>query len=276
MLHHHLRQQHKLSFLVGCVFVVGVLLLWYLLALDQTEQPVVLPEVSPQPRALVMPHHDLILEKFPNFYETLTKEERTKIKKIILLSPNHLQPERMQIVQRGTDVVLYDQTKIKVSPLLHPTNGVVTDNQVFLKEHGVNIHLRFITKYFPEAELTTLLFTRNVTQRSLDEVVKTLNVEPNKPSTLIIASVDFSHYLSYSEAKQKDTQTLNVIYEGQAQEILQLNDDYLDCPACMYVLMSMMKSSAKTTPDLVFHGNSAQFLRLDPAAPTTSYFVLKW
>jgi MEMO1 family protein len=265
MLHHHLHQQHKLFLAISCVGI-GSVLLWCLTFatqqdIAQTSQPRITVQTSSQLRALVVPHHDIVLEKFPEFYGQLTKEESANFKKVILLSPNHFQPERLQIVQRGTSVT---------------SAGVVTDEQVFLKEHGVNIHLPFIKKQFPQAELTTLLFTRNVTQSSLDELIKTLNTEITETPTLVIASVDFSHYLSYQEAEQMDAQTLALIQDNRDQEVLRLSDDYLDCPACLYVVMNMMKGSAKKSLDLVFHGNSAQFLRLGTDEPTTSYFVLKW
>ncbi len=210
-----------------------------------------LPQSSPQllPQAVILPHHDVLLDRFDDFYQNISANQGSTIKKIILLSPNHHQPD---------------------------INYLVTDDTVVEGDHGATIHWPYIKQYFPHAEVENYLVTRNVPQDALDELTDRLNLEVQQQPTMILASVDFSHYLDVGQATSLDVTTRSMICNHQVEEALQLSDDYLDCPACVYILLQLeaIKEYSSGCPEIIFHGNSSQFNHVQDS--TTSYFVMKW
>lgn len=238
---------NKIFYFVVSVLIIGLLIRANLLSKDHEVKVVPTLESS---QAIVLPHHDLILNRFDNFYQNFTQIERDQIKKIIILSPNHYQPQ---------------------------TNQMVSDERV-KADHGVAIHLPFIAKYFPDAELEGVLLSRNIPKSSLQKLITQLDQEVEKQSTLILVSTDFSHYLDAATANQMDEQTQKLICNSNTEEILKLSDDYLDCPACVYILLNLdfVRQTDKICPEMVFHGNSSQFMPGGDNQHTTSYFVMRW
>ncbi|MBP7875550.1 AmmeMemoRadiSam system protein B [Candidatus Woesebacteria bacterium] len=227
--------------------------------------------------ALVVPHHDLILVLFQSFYNSISQSERARVRQIIFLAPNHFQPEQTVIKTTSLPLVY---SALQVVPINQKraaeltSIGVVDEPTVFKNEHAIMLHVPLIQENFPQAEVTPLLFTQNIPVSMLDELSFFLKKQIDDADTLVIVSTDFSHYLSEFEAKQNDQHTLELIHAGDKQAMLGLSDDYVDCPACLYVLLSLLDTNR--VPELLFHGNSAQFMSLAEADPTTSYCALRW
>lgn len=225
--------------------------------------PSLVPRARPvSPRALILPHHDVVIDLFPTFYTSIPENVRTAVTTLYVLSPNHYHPEDMHVIMKD-----FDQTL--------ETIGVIHDESRFPQEHGVNLHLPFIARYFPHAKVVPLLFTRYVSRQELDAVLHHLQDRESDSSVFFLASIDFSHDLTYSQSTKKDAQTLNIIRGKDPSEVLSLSDAYLDCPACLYLIQSL-RNKQMASPTLVFHGNSAKYLHLSSDARTTSYFVIAW
>lgn len=202
---------------------------------------------------LILPHHDLIRDRFPMFYERIPSSVREKVKTIYLFSPNHFFPDDVRISRSDSPV---SQAKIDL-------------------DHGIQIHLPLISQYFPHAKVIPYLFTRHVTREELDHLLQELRRYQNNDSVFFIASVDFSHGLSFSQAMTQDDLTMEVIRQSNLDSVLRLQDESLDCPSCLYLAMQLSPLTT-VTKEPIFHGNSAQFLSLSPNDPTTSYFVFAW
>jgi len=194
-------------------------------------------------KAVVFPHYELLLNDFDTFYQSFSSYDLAVTQKIILLSPNHFY-----------------------------------QGEIVAADHGITTHLSFIKKYFPQAEISPILLTRYVSQFDLDKLVADIGEDFKKENSILIVSTDFSHYLDADEAAAKDQETLDLILRNQSKEILKLSDDYLDCPACLYVLLKIANSIDHTiSPEILFHGNSSQFFQKgEDKSFTTSYFVIKW
>lgn len=214
------------------------------------------------PKALIVPHHDLILSLFPSFYESVPEEVRLKITTLYVLSPNHYHPEDTHVVMKDNDQAL-------------SLMGVVRDESRFHEEHGVNLQLPFIARYFPHTKVIPLLFTRYVSNQELNDVLRYLMRKQTEDTVFFLASVDFSHYLPYNQSTQKDQETWQLITGKDPNTIRALTDDNLDCPDCVYLIQSLRLAQG-ARPSLVFHANSAKYMSLSPDAPTTSYFVITW
>lgn len=150
------------------------------------------------------------------------------------------------------------------------------DNDLFGNEHGVVLHAPYIAEYFPDAQVIPLLFTRSVSREKLAVLESALRPIFADEGTIIIASIDFSHYLTAAEAQEKDEITLDLVQKGAADTIMSLSDDHLDCPSCLSMLLRLMESSKNSQPEVLFHENSKDFMPMESDKPTTSYFIFRW
>lgn len=264
------RHQYSKVVLIVITLVVVVFVLMNVPQQKATQSPALPPEKQTQ--IIVLPHHDLLLEKFPSFYANIIRHQ--PVKKIIFLSPNHFQPESTVIEITDADLFVSDEASITVDRAKNFDTPLVVDNEAFSKEHGVLLHLPFIKKYFPDATILPLLLTRNLSKNDVESLVLDIQSRMDE-NTLLIISNDFSHYLPFAEAEKKDQGTLSLIKEQNAEQILRLSDDYVDCPACIYVAVQLQATQMKE-PEILFHGNSAQYLTLSADQQTTSYFVIRW
>lgn len=250
---------------------------WFVARSTNSLEPAVVPTETTV-SVLVVPHHDLLLDQFQDFYDAVPPAERSLVTQIILLAPNHFQPESTVIKTRDAPFVVSGLGEVEINldflPVLQET-GVKINREVFTNEHAVFLQLPLIKKNFPDATITPLLFTRNISTPDLETVISVLRKTIDSRSTLVLVSTDFSHYLPFAQAEKNDEQTLKLIDAHDATAILRLNDDFVDCPACLYVLLGILPKDSGA-PTVVFHGNSAQYLPLAAAEPTTSYFVLRW
>lgn len=112
------------------------------------------------------------------------------------------------------------------------------------KEHGIAEHFMWINKYFSSTKTIYPLILPshrlNTTQQALS------SIQQVKWTTLIIASVDFSHYLSEVLAYEHDQISIQTLQKGKGtqQEIKELD---ADCPSCLYLIneIATNKQSAK-------------------------------
>lgn len=255
----------KLLLTVIPIFLV-VVIGFNLIKFDRTSI-VVQDEQMPQSssiKALVLPHHDLLLEFYPDFYNIISSEQAKTIKRVVVLSPNHYRTDDQFVVTTQNSISYFN------------TDFVVVNDMLIESEHGVDLHRPFINQKFDHPEIIPLLFSRYVNQDELDRLIEELMPLLSSDDTILLASVDFSHFLARDVALQKDQVTLDLIREAKADEILDLNDDYLDCPACLYLVIKTMQRLDRNQPNLRWHANSAEHTSLSEMAPTTSYLVLTW
>lgn len=90
---------------------------------------------------------------------------------------------------------------------------------------------------------------------------------------VVIASVDFSHYLTRHEAEEKDRETLKIIEEGNLDTLFTMGNDHLDSPAALVTLFLAMKNLGIQDFNLLDHTNSGIIMGND-MIETTSYMTM--
>jgi MEMO1 family protein len=269
--------------LVVAVGVVGVMRWGQGLRVSQPPTRQSNAAASPQPairtKVVVLPHHDILSPEFNAWYQDLAATQNLPVKTVILLSPNHFQPHQQREVTTDQPLSFgrsktVDIDQQLVSQLASQSSGV--DRQVFINEHGVNIHLPYIKQYFPEAKVVPLLLTRNIPQNRVEALSTFLSASLVDPGTLIIASVDFSHNVPRVQAQEYDQLTITLVEENKPTEVLKLDDRYLDCPACLYLTLKAADQLDLDRSPLLFHNDATNYLGLGDHSPTTSYLIWHW
>lgn len=117
--------------------------------------------------------------------------------------------------------------------LLTQRGDVVLSDTPHAMEHSLEVQLPFLQVLFAEFELTALV----VGDAQPEYVASVLAAVSREPSTLVLASSDLSHYLSYDDARRVDGAT--------NARILQCANDLAGEEACGAVALNGVLTLAK-------------------------------
>ncbi len=156
---------------------------------------------------VILPHHLLVASFMDKFYQQLTaklKEEKREISRVILISPNHF-GYGYNFIQSTDEANAKDfAVKLDMADIsaLKRAGVLAIEPKYFPREHGVTTHFSFLDKYFPKAKVIPVILKRDTPQEKLDALVRELVTLDGQ--TLVIASIDFSHYSAEESSLQND------------------------------------------------------------------------
>ncbi|MCL4384517.1 AmmeMemoRadiSam system protein B [Patescibacteria group bacterium] len=205
-------------------------------------------------RGAVIPHHEVAVEFIRDLGRRLAPQSPPRI---FIISPNHQ--------EIGLGPVLTDQ------PLFADVARV--DPATIAQEHGYQVPKKILSEFLPHTQFIPLVVSSHLDSATQDQLVQELSLTLAERDVLV-TSTDFSHYRNLATADAKDQVTQKLIQDRNYAEILKLNNDYLDSPRSLEILMKTMATKGITTPDFVNHSNSA-IISADPGSlSTTSYFEI--
>jgi len=149
--------------------------------------------------------------------------------------------------------------------------GLVDDAQVFREEHAVGAVVPFVKYYFPDAAILPIAFSSYATREDVERVSDWLTQHLPEES-LVVYSIDFSHYLTREEADLKDRETRHYIEQRDVARIMTLGNDHLDSPASLSLAFQYADKRGLST-DILAVKNSDDFSETR-TKETTSYFVI--
>ncbi|OGY20981.1 MAG: AmmeMemoRadiSam system protein B [Candidatus Woykebacteria bacterium GWB1_45_5] len=220
----------------------------------------------------MIPHHLLPSFMIADFFNRLSAQEPNTI---ILLGPNHDELGDFEVLTSlygwQTPFGTVEPNDAIINSLIN-NNLAKVDEDVLAKETSVSAIVPFIKFYLPKAKVVPLILSARMTQ---DETRTLANDLKNRLSnkTVIVAAVDFSHYLTSPLAKEKDELTWQVMKNFDYRQLFTLNNDYLDNPPSIATLLMAMQKRGTTNFDLLYHTNSGELLK-DSSISTTSYFSI--
>jgi MEMO1 family protein len=222
----------------------------------------------------IVPHH-----LFPGFIITdfFSRLSKQKPKTIILIGPNHYERGNYHALSSlygwetpfGTiepnEQVIQELVKNKL---------VKIDENVLPDDQAVAGIMPFIKYYLPNAKVVPVLLSGFMTETDTQVLSNNLRTYINEDS-VIIAAVDFSHGLTNKQAQEKDRITLDLMKNFNYKQLLTLNNDYLDSPPSLVVLLKTMQAVNTTQMELLYNTNSGQIQKND-SIETTSYFSIAY
>lgn len=222
----------------------------------------------------IVPHH-----LFPGFILTdfFNRLSIQKPKTIILIGPNHYEKGNFKIL---TSLYGWDTPFGKVEPQDSIINKLINkniarvDEEVLPNDHAVAGVMPFIKYYLPNTKVVPILISGHSTQKEVEILASNLKDFIGE-DTVLVAPVDFSHYLTNEQAKEKDKVTLEVIKNYDYRQLFTLNNDYVDSPPSIAALLMVMQMLGTTKMDLLHHTNSGE-LQKDNYIATTSYFSIMY
>jgi len=221
----------------------------------------------------VVPHHLLAKDIIEDFFSYISS--RGKPKTIVILSPDHFQSgilmESNSFITITVDSNNKEFNNFKIDTLLwgklFKENKMILNTSAVIVEHGVTALLPYIKKYFPETNILPVLIPADITEEQVEQLAKTIN-ETALLNTIVIASVDFSHYLPSRAADFHDAKSIRVLLNFEEEGFKNIE---VDCWQALYAVRLFAKLRHKETPHIIAHKNFADFFNLE-SDKTTSYF----
>jgi AmmeMemoRadiSam system protein B len=220
----------------------------------------------------VVPHHLLAGSLIADLLAALVPQ---KPEVIILVGPNHHNLGGRLITgfsawQTPEGLV---ETEEKIVQTLLEKSIVGQDEQVLSQEHSIGSLVPLIKHYLPQTKIVPLILHHDVSLKEVDKLLAVLEPWLEEEKCVLLASVDFSHYLTREQAEEKDRFTLKVMKNFDYPTLFHLDNDYLDSPASLATVFRYAENKGLQEFQVLVNTNSGQILQND-FIETTSYFSL--
>ncbi len=229
-------------------------------------------------RGAILPHHNLVGEYIDEFYSDMAEERGDTVDTIILISTNHF--DTGYHVFQGTDQVSNIKLDTETIEEFSANNLLAIERSGLELEHGITVHTERIPDYFPKAEVIPIMVKWKAPQNTLDDLFEALQQEIDMDRALVIASIDFSHYVTEETAVANDERTIewleewgsNTDLEITLQTTLDLEKSTsmdteiataMDSPETLYIFTKLMGDPAeleiweRTSSHSIYGGNDA-------------------
>ena len=230
-----------------------------------------LPEAGAGPaKGAVAPHHAAAASLSAQIISRLAESGPPAV---IILAPNHYNTGSPAI-STTRDFLCYgkristDNAAIK---RLEAAGLVSINDAPFENEHSVGMLLPLIAWYLPDAEVIPVIFHHRYDAQRILGIIEALKPETDA-GAVILASIDFSHYLPMKEAEEKDREMRGYILNGDAETISGLDSAYIDSPT---IMAAMLLHFGTEGMEIIANTNSGRLMQ-NPVSPCTSYFTVRF
>ncbi|MBQ2208298.1 MAG: AmmeMemoRadiSam system protein B [Treponema sp.] len=238
-------------------------------------KPFVLPEGEGAfPRAVIIPHHDITVLRQNSFYSALSAKVQPKV--VVVLCPDHFEsgknfitvPKKTVFETPDRELSLYGELaeELKKSEL---GKYVGIQDGIWRNEHGIFSHTPFIAHYFAGAKFLPILLkpescaeNAQLYKRLGEFLCKVLPKE-----SLVVASVDFSHYQIPRMTAMHDYVSMNTIANWEDVTNLEV-----DSPESLTAVISFASSCGCKMPLLVDRSSTYDYVPDDNVVSTSHQY----
>lgn len=197
----------------------------------------------------VIPHFMIDTTKVDEFYSLLHKKRYSTHNPdaIVLISPNHFFWQNWNIstsCQDGEIRYLSEKINSKMLGNLPCEKDVfkIVWDSTMIWEHWLWEHFRWINKYFSWVVVYPIVASPKAMEYTSKQIAEIQKLHWN---ILVIASVDFTHYLPEDITYEHDWHSIQVL-----TSMTWTNHDFhdldVDCPSCLFIMNELGKISGQT------------------------------
>lgn len=215
-------------------------------------------------RVWVLPHHLVPRPLIAGFLEAQTKTKKSPT--IFIVGPDHLSRASAPIVTSDKRWrTPYGFVEINKEYIEEMTAGelVEIDHEVFGEEHSVSALIPLVHHYFPESKIVPILVREDVSPEARYAVADMLADD----GTVMIASVDFSHYLPSDIAEFHDERSLRALENRSYSDLPELE---IDSAPTLAMAFDFAEQTASEEFEFYYREDSDAFFGY-PVYETTSY-----
>jgi len=220
----------------------------------------------------IIPHDTLHSEYIAHFFRELKKQNPATI---LLIAPNHQEAGLFGITTaKGFFATAFGEVEIdaKAVSRLLSFSQVGEDEKVIEGEHSLGVVAPYIKYYLPQTKIIPIVFKAGIKESALRNLIDSLE-EVLPRETMIVATIDFSHYLTAGQAAANDSVTRQAIESFDTGKIFSFGqhfNDYLDSPSSLAFMLKWFKEK-NARAEILYQTNSG-FLSGRLTEPCTSYF----
>ncbi len=222
----------------------------------------------------IVPHHLLAGKMISAFFRDLAKDPPGTI---ILIAPNHNLIGDSEVHTSTADWATTFGTleaDRELAAVLIDKLKASENNTLMEDEHSISALIPYIKYYIPDAKIVPVLLHGNYTQRDSKELGGLLaEIISDRPDAVILASIDFSHYLDVNKADKMDEKTLAAISSWNMDEISMMSNDNLDSVPSVITLLTAMDTVGAKGIEVKGHSNSSRITN-SGYDYTTSYYTM--
>jgi len=227
-------------------------------------------------KAGVVPHHDTAAALISGFFSQAA-QFNDDYDLVIILAPNHEGDLAHAVLSyRDWDVgsgVFTHQGFVNDLISVQSINTAIGHSRME-SDHAASILIPYIYHYLPGTKVAPVLLNRALNFSETIHLFEWLNhwIAEADENVLLVASIDFSHFLTAPESRARDAVTAQAILNNDFQRIHSLNYHYLDSAASMIIFLMYLETLG-ISPQIIDHTDATEFLGpgLDE---TTSYKVI--
>jgi len=242
--------------------------------LHSIDNPRIFPTLQPgQIYAGVVPHHNIAATLISGFFSQAANSPY-EYDLVIILGPNH-EGTLANVITSYRHWDIGDGVFTNgnfVHSATQEINAAISHRHMEL-EHSISILIPYIYHYLPGTEVAPLMLNRSLSFGETEDIFHWLNswVINSGKNVLLVASIDFSHFLPVNIARERDEITKSAILSHNLHELHNMNYHHLDSPAAMIIFL-MYLAERGIEPKIVAHTDAYEFLPgLDE---TTSYMII--
>lgn len=222
----------------------------------------------------IVPHHLLAGRMIASFFRDLAQDPPGTV---ILLGPNHKLAGTSEVHTSSADWKTAFGTLEadgELAKVLADRMNASENNRLMEDEHSISSLIPYIEYYMPDTKIVPVLLYGNYTQKQSKELGALLaEIVTERPDTVIVASIDFSHYLDVVTADRMDEMTLAAISSRDLDELSRMSNDNLDSVPSVITLLTAMDSIGAGEIDVTGHNNSSRIAGSSKDY-TTSYYTM--
>lgn len=234
-------------------------------------------EVSGPIVAGVIPHHGTASKLIASFYQALEDEYDT----VVVLGPDHYNAGKGIAYSSCAWMTAFGtlQPDDELSNILSQSLDIAAAqaDEAIQQDHSVSWHLPYIADHLPSAKVMPVLLSSLATMDQIRALANTLTEYSGDHRLLVIASIDFSHYLMPDDAMEHNQVTKQLVAGRDYNRIMKLDSDNIDSPETMYVILKYCDSigAEVTLLDESISNEQAGIAgsAIDPGDGTTTYLV---
>lgn len=217
----------------------------------------------------IIPHHLLVKDKIAAYFLGLKKNDYDTI---ILIGPNHFEagPKNILVSKARWETPYGDLLPhVRIVEELEKMKDIEIYEDAFAAEHSISGLVPFIKFTYPDAHIVPIILKSKTTKAEAENLADILSAELNEGKTLVLASVDFSHYLPAAVADFHDSLTNSVIKSFDYDRIYNLE---IDSPASIYTLLKYLENTDAKNGELIFSTNSSRLIGSEDEPGTSHGF----
>lgn len=211
--------------------------------------------------AIIAPHAGYVYSGQVAAY-SFRQLEGTDFKKIIIISPSHyVSFDGISVYNKGafeTSLGLIKVDQDLADKIMEKNKRFIFYPEAHQKEHAIEVELPFLQRVYKDKDFRIVPIAMGVPSSDDAGILSDALYDVIDKDTLLVISVDLSHYYPYDKAVELDTSGLNAIEKLDASDLVQkINSGSVEIDAPVAVLAMIMfanRSSAKA--ELLKYANS--------------------